>query len=258
MLDLAIVVPSRKRPHNMLTIRALLPSATVCVDEREATDYRDLVPTGQLLIHPPLDGYAVVVNWIMDAVKAPILVICDDDFLGIHCRTGSKRFITDADDIRVLIENMAQNCADLELSAFCFSRLAIKTMKMLAPDDFPIKPVGYLANLFGVMGPARHRKLEPGFAGRNAIDLTLRTLLEDRCIYCDLRFYADCGPVFSGRGGNVGIVTTEQWGASTKHLAEKWGKHVSFKSAGHFKKRLTKQVETMKVVVSRFNTRAQR
>ena len=37
-LDLAIVVPSRRRTHNMATSRLLLPTAIVCMDEREADD----------------------------------------------------------------------------------------------------------------------------------------------------------------------------------------------------------------------------
>jgi hypothetical protein len=53
-LDYAIVVPSRRRPHNMPTIRALLPTAMVCVDEREIADYQLFVPGERLLAHPPM------------------------------------------------------------------------------------------------------------------------------------------------------------------------------------------------------------
>ena len=43
-LDMTIVTPSRRRTHNMGTLRLLLPTARVCVDEREFDDYAAVVP----------------------------------------------------------------------------------------------------------------------------------------------------------------------------------------------------------------------
>jgi hypothetical protein len=79
------------------------------------------------------------------------------------------------------------------------------------------------------MGAARRRHYNADFFGRADVDWTLQTLLKDRCVYADVRFYFDCGPVFSGRGGNVGLVTPEIFERSSRALKHKWGRAVSFK-----------------------------
>lgn len=252
-LDYAIVVPSRHRTANMATIRALLPSAIICVDEREKDDYAPLVPADKLLLHPPLDGYALVVNWIMDAVKAPILIICDDDTRGVECRTGFKRYITDPEEVLAILENAAQCCQDLGLTAFAFSR-TINTA-MIQPDFEPVRPIAYLSNVFGVMGAARHRKMDPQFAGRNAIDITLETLLHDRCMYGEVRFYFDCGQIFSSKGGNVDLINAQVWGETTRRLVNKWGKAMTLKPPNFVK---SKAVDVMRITVSRKNKLAQK
>lgn len=73
-IDYQIVVPSRARTHNMLLIQQLLPSATICVDEREVEDYIKFVPREKLLVHPPIDFFAPVLNWILANTSAEILV----------------------------------------------------------------------------------------------------------------------------------------------------------------------------------------
>src|SRR4051812_19929863 len=108
MIDYAIVVPSRKRPHNMPLLRSLLPTASICIDEREAADYAPHVPADKLLLHPPMEGFPSVLNWMQEAVRNPILIEVDDDFRGVRVNTGSGRFITDPDEILAILENSAQ------------------------------------------------------------------------------------------------------------------------------------------------------
>jgi hypothetical protein len=55
-LDYKIVVPSRKRPHNMPVITGLLPTSLICIDEREEADYAPFVPKERLLLHPLWKG----------------------------------------------------------------------------------------------------------------------------------------------------------------------------------------------------------
>jgi hypothetical protein len=253
MLPYRIVVPSRKRSANMPTILRLLPTATICVDEREADDYAPHVPADQLLLHPPLEGFAVVVNWIIDAVAEPILVLCDDDLKGVISRMPPWRYIEDPDEILAIIENAAQCCEDLGLTTFAFSRTSNRAM--IKPDETPIRPISYLSNVFGIMGKARTRKMDPRFAGRNAIDLTLKTLLEDRVIFGDCRFYFDCGAIFAGTGGNVGLVTKERFRESTLALVEAWGKHVKTNPLP-FRKNFS--VDAMRIGVSRSNAQGQK
>lgn len=118
-LDYAIVVPSRKRAHNMQVVRALLPSAMICVDEREQADYASAVPADRLLLHPPMEGLPNVINWMMDTLPNAVLIEVDDDFTGVQVTTGSGRFITDPEEILAILENAAQACSDLQLTTFC-------------------------------------------------------------------------------------------------------------------------------------------
>jgi hypothetical protein len=108
---------------------------------------------------------------------------------------------------------------------------------------------------FGIMGNARKRKWRTDVPGRSDIDWTLRTMLLDRCVYADVRFFFDCGAVFSGRGGNVGLVSAQQFTDATRELRKTWGCHVSFKSPGYLKKR---EVASLSLKVSRTNKIAQR
>lgn len=252
-LDYAIIVPSRKRAHNMGTIKLLLPTATVCVDEREADDYAAVIPRPQLLVHPPLEGLPAVMNWIQDNVSAEILVEVDDDFQGIRVTTGSKRFITDSDEILAVIENGAQACQDLGLTVFCWSRTPNTTV--IHPDVRPIVPTQAVCAAFGLMGAARQRRYDTRLTGRADIDFALGTLLADRCLLADVRFFFDTGDTFAGRGGNVGVVTPEQFTAATRGLVERWGNALSIKPPGFAKKR---QVAPLRIAVSRTNKVAQR
>ena len=91
--------------------------------------------------------------------------------------------------------------------------------------------------------------------GRADLDWTLRTLLEDRCVYADVRFYFDCGAVFSGRGGNVGLISPKQFEEASRNIRRAWGKHISFKAPGFVKSR---EVVSAALRVSRSNKIAQR
>jgi hypothetical protein len=257
-LDIGIVVPSRRRPHNMPRIRELLPTAMVCIDERELAAYAPFVPSDQLLLHPPMDGFAVVCNWIMDNVANEILVFVDDDFHHVSVMTGWRRSgrggrITDPADILQIIENAARAAHDVGSSTFCFSRTNNSTLFDIGMKPATVKPI--LSNVFGIMGPARRRKMDPRFAGRNAIDLSIRTLLEDRFGYMDSRFYFDCGMIFGGQGGNVGLITTDKWVATTRLLKETWGAHVSLKRTALDTRG---KIDTMSIKVDRSNPRAQK
>lgn len=234
MIDYVIVVPSRKRSHNMPMLVELLPSAMICIDEREVEDYKPYVPADKLLVHPPLTGGAYVRNWILDNVEAEAVVMLDDDFSGIHCNTGSKRFLTDSEEILAIIENGAITCADLGLTTFCWSRTPNTTI--IHPDWRPVVPIQFVFGAFGLMGDALKRRYRTDMPGRADVDWTLQTLLHDRCVIADVRYYFDFGQVFSGRGGNVGLVTPDDFLRGSKLLKKTWGNSFSFKTSPWVKK----------------------
>lgn len=167
--------------------------------------------------------------------------------------TGSFRYITDPEEILGIIENGARACKDLELTTFCWS--ATGNRMFLKPDKIPLKPIQPIHHAFGLMGKARTRKWREDLPGRTAVDVTLTTLLLDRLLYADTRFWFDCGAVFAGRGGNVGLVDIERWKNSSRELKRTWGKSVSF-TRRQFGRR--HNVDSMSIQVTRSNPVAQK
>src|SRR5688572_765738 len=106
----------------MATIRALLPDAWVCVDEREAAEYKPACGD-RLVLHPPTTNNVQVRNWIIDHFQSPCLVMIDDDLRQVRLMVTGKR-TKDPADIRRIIENSAAICADVGLTAFCWNRNA--------------------------------------------------------------------------------------------------------------------------------------
>jgi hypothetical protein len=255
VIDYRIVVPSRKRPHNMETLRWLLPTATVLVDERERDDYKPFVPRELLATHPAFDGLPRCINYAMDTFTEPCLVFVDDDLQGVQCNVGRKRFLIDSEELLAVIENTMACCADLHMTTFCWSRTPNTTI--IRPDSRPIVPVQLAASAFGVMGAARRRHYDETLTARAAVDWTLRTQLHDRALYTDVRYYFDVGRIFSGAGGNVGVVTPESYKATTETILQRWGKHVSFKPPA-FAKKGKRASSAISIRVSRTNPAAQK
>jgi len=150
----------------------------------------------------------------------------DDDFELVKSMTGGCRTIRRHEEILSIIENGARVALDLGVSTFTWTRnynpIMVNAVAM------PFKPVGQLAGAFGVIGSAKHRLMDPACSGRNGPDLTLATLLVDRVIICDQRFYFQCGTMFGGIGGNTGLIDDQRFSLSTRRLKEKWGKHIVF------------------------------
>ena len=228
-----IVVPSRGRPDNCKTLLAMMPDAYICVDDREQKDYALHVPKKQLLVHPKSSGAPAARNWIIRNTTAPCLIQSDDDLVGVRCNVGSKRFLTDPDEVMSIIENAVTCCADLKLTTFCFSRTANTTI--VRPDERPFVPTQQVYGLWGVMGKARHRLYDETLKSRADLDWTMQTLLEDRIVLADVRFYFDFGSSFSGQGGQSGLVTPDDFKRSTEIVAKRWGTAISFKRPGWMK-----------------------
>ena len=81
----------------------------------------------------------------------------------------------------------------------------------------------------------------------------MQTLLDDRVLLCDCRWYFDHGPCFSGKGGNVGILQDDAWKASSEALFAKWGKYLG-KSVPCFRKTQSR-VDAMSIRDGRRNPR---
>ena len=253
MMRYQIVIPSRRRADTMKPLMALLPTAFICVDERERADYAAVVPKKRLLVHPPSSGAPAARNWIIQNTDAECLIQCDDDLKGVRTTVGSRRFLTDPDEILAVLENAMTACADLALTTFCFSRTANTTV--IRPAERPIVPTQQVYGCWGVMNAARHRLYDDTLKSRADLDWTLKTLLADRCVYADVRFYFDFGASFSGAGGNSGLVTADDFKTATETVAKRWGTAITFKRPGYMK---TGDTVAGKPAVKRANRLAKR
>lgn len=256
-LDYAIVVPSRRRAHNMPILLQVMPSAIICVEDSEESSYAPFVPKRQLLPHPPLDGKAQgVYNWILETIDNEIVIRMDDDFKQVYSNVGTQRRIRDPDEILAILENAARACKDLGLSVFCFSRTC--NTAVVRPNEKPIVPVQLAAGVFGVMNAARHRKMDLAMHSRADLDFSMQTLLSDRCLYADIRFYFDFGAAGAGAGGGVGLTTTTEMDGATRYLRKKWGRYVT-EPRDRPGKRTTKNMRPVKFKPNmRTNPRAHR
>ena len=253
METLRIVIPSRRRSQNIGHMLGLLPGATVCVAREEADAYRAVVPKKQLLLHDNLPGLVHIRNWLNESIQEDCLVQVDDDLRWVAALIGKSRKIVNPAVIAQIIANSHYIAADLDIGCFCWSRT--QNTVLLRPEFWPVRFVGPVSCSFGLRGAARSRQFDIKFEGRADFDFTLQTLLDDRILYCDTRFYFDHGRIFGGRGGNVGLIDSAKFDESGRLLAEKWGRFINRKAPGFVKK---KNVSTMGVRVSRKNPVAER
>jgi len=229
----------------------LFPTATVVVAKEEAADYATVVDKKRIVTHPNLLGYTKIFNWCQDHFKEECLFFVDDDVRAVRAimPPGSRKL--SSDDILVVIENAIQAIVDLDMSVCCFSRT--KNWTITDPWNAPIVPVQFPTVGFGIRGAARTRKSDESLIGRADMDWGLRTLRDDRAVYADIRFFFDNGAIFSGEGGNVGIVDEKHRERITQEIQRRWGRYVPTGNIGFQK---TREVVAMRISVLRKNSTA--
>jgi hypothetical protein len=219
--EYTIVVPSRARPGSVPKVLRLLPTAVVCIDDRERDDYAAVTPASQLLLHPPTETIGEVRQWILDEIPGPVVMI-DDDLRDVRPMVGVKRKpITDPDVIRVIIENGVRCATDLGLHLFSWNR---NPVPMYFQPNNPIEFAGPCAGAFGVIG--RKFRFDTSLIHGEDCDLTMQALLRDRVVLIDNRFYWQFGPVHQGEGGLQQIRTHEKIKADIDKLRKRWGSYL--------------------------------
>lgn len=231
MPSMQIVIPSRKRPHNVPHVSRLLPDAVWCVADAEADSYA--AQGAKVWPHPNIDGLVPTRNWILDNCEADCVVQIDDDFDCVWRLIGKAKRLRKPEDIAQIIDNAWTISEQLDIGVFCWSRT--RNTFLSEPVIKPFRFVQPIGSAYGMRGKARDRRLNPELVGRADCELTLETLRDDRILLCDSRFYFDFGYAFSGRGGNVGRVTETHMRQSEALLTQRWGKAISFKKQGYKK-----------------------
>ena len=218
------VIPSRKRPFDCLFAENLIPEATIVVHESEFKEYKEVLSTDKNLYTHKLDNIARIRQWILDEFKEECIVFVDDDLKFAQCHVGEKvRKITDENAIKQIIMNAAQIAKDLDISLFGFTRRP-------APMHFkPFDPFEFckslVAGTWGIIG--RKYRFDSNLTTREDIDISMQSLLEDRIMFIDTRFYFQHGNLVTrGEGGNQGVRTHKSEIKDMNIIANKWGKLV--------------------------------
>jgi len=218
-----LVIPSRGRADKIARILALLPTAIVCVDEREHLEYRKAIPVKKLWLHAPTGTLGEVRQWVLDNSQEEAVVMIDDDFRCVRTLVGRRtRKIVDPGAILQIIENGINVAADLGIHLFGWNR-CVMLRQFYAYD--PLSFGALASGAWGVVG--REHAVDVRLNLAESLDLTLTNLLENRIVLHDRRFYFDCGPTWKGTGGLQGIRTSTTEGQEKEWMAEKWGQYVS-------------------------------
>ena len=224
MQNYKIIIPSRKRAKLMKDVFKLIPYATVCIRKDDYEAYQSEVPNSQLVVIDKLvSNITETRQWILDHFTEETIIFFDDDFKSMRMRVGERqRKITDPDAIKQIVLNAANIAKDLNISLFGFA--ASPNPLLFKPFD----PVSFTTPAFGVWGVVGRRfRFDLNLVTREDIDYSMQVLLHDRILYCDQRFYPDCGIPWKGAGGDQGIRTTFTEASDRQILAEKWGGFLS-------------------------------
>lgn len=238
MVDLQVVIPSRRRAETCRHALTLVPDAIVSVAESEVPDYRDLPLTRPLLVHPDsVTGVAAVRRWVLETVPNQCVIIFDDDVMKVSCLVGrSPREITDPVAIARILENTAEIAAGIGAPLFSYAITA--NILEFRPWD----PFGFIK----VNGPCL------GFVGRRILpdlalhhntdcDLTLQTMLVGRYAWQDTRFMFE-HRIMTNVGGNRHMISEETWAQDRRYLARKWGAYVEDQVSGEVSRMVVKNI----------------
>lgn len=213
----------------MKTILGLFPTAIITVNQSNVHLFRNVVPRRQLLAHPDL-RLIETRNWILDNIDADCIVTFNDDVKTLHRMVGGGKTYRDPDVIKAVVENTAHCCNDLGLGLFGWSLTS--NASMIRPEIRPIRAAAPIsAHAWGITGPARERRLDTDFRGCGDFDFTLQSLLDDRAVYCDTRWYFNCGGMSRGQGGQTGELGVQEFDDGQINLRRKWGNYVGTSAA---------------------------
>ena len=236
-LQYRIVIPSRKRVEKARAVLRLVPTAVVYVDEREYDDYARVLGQAKVVAHAPTENCPAVRNCMQDDFEEPCLVQIDDDLKGVErltipARGASKARrrlvgppqIRHSDTILQIIENGVRVAMDLDVGMYGWNRSGLPLYYF--PGE-PFLLVAPICNSFLIRGRARWRRFDEDLSGRAALDVVLRALKEDRIVLQDRRFYFNQGSVYSGAGGNVDLLSGEQFAFATREIAKRWPGYIT-------------------------------
>jgi len=246
--QIALVIPSRGRAHNVERMEALLPGASWAVPTDEVDAYRDAGAATVIGEPKAFSSMAAKRQWILSAFEAPVVFQCDDDLQHVLCLVGRKpRKVTEPEAIRAIIHQAAVCALDAGIVGFGFNRNP-KPMQF-KPHDF-IGMTAPLCAAFGITEPGK-KWFDHSLISREDVDMTLTMLLKRRIVWADNRFYFHFGDTWSGDGGLQLVRTKKRDEADVARVARKWGANVSLGGGNRNAQWATKKRGAMSIRVPR-------
>ena len=220
-----LIVPSKGRSDTIgKHTLALMPWATVLVDEDEAEDYEGVVPAGQLMTHPGITPIVKILNWVLDTVVDDVVVIADDDITALIALPGWRvRRYRDPDVARGVLEGTAQCAMDAGAGLFGFNQ---NDFQLYFDPQEPFRLARWIGSVIGFVGDHGLRYDENCSLHEDA-DLALQALMRQRIVWCDNR-WRFTNLRFTNAGGNTGHRTKAREEAEREYLKEKWGRYIRF------------------------------
>jgi hypothetical protein len=236
-LELRVVIPSKGRSE---TIRkhtlSLFPDATVLVDEAERDTYAQVVDEGRLITHPGVQPAVRILNWILDNVKADVVVIADDDLIDLRAMPGwsPRRYKGDPEAARQVLEATAQCAIDAGCGLFGFSQ---NEHPLFFRPQEPFRLNRWIGSVIGFVGDHGLRYDENVTLHEDA-DLSLQALMRHRIIWCENR-WCFVPLRLTNAGGNTGARSADRDAEERIYLKEKWGRYIAFTTRPSWGKRQT-------------------
>ncbi len=223
MRDYVICVPSRRRSAVFSPLVRALRRVRVIVDEVEWETYAAARLGVEITTHPGLPTIGAIRQWILDHTAEACVVMIDDDLQRVCPLVGtSRKPITEPAVVQRIIENGVNGAADLGLSLFGWSR---NPNPAFFSSHNPFSSVSPCASAFGVIG--RRIRFDESLQHGEDIDFTLKTLMVDRIVLNDHRFYFDVGLMGARAGGLQGVRNTEKIKADIETLSRRWGSYIN-------------------------------
>lgn len=215
-LSIRIVILSRGRPDSIITTKLFPEWVEVIVPESEKQLYESVIKNPILTTPDNIIGLGMLRNWCLDNLPERSIVMVDDDISKFYCLTGElTKAVKDPEEVVQIIINTCVMSRDAGCKVFGFNQTDIRKYKGYEP--FNLKT--WVGTIIGV-NDRKYRFIDNKF--KVDIDYCMQSLLVDRIVWVDTRYYAsnkkDCN-----RGGNATFRTKEGFHDAIKKLKDKWG-----------------------------------
>lgn len=218
-LDVAVVIPSRKRPEVLVKRTDRLVHGYHLFHAGGGYDQFTYHSIRQYEVPEPILGLAAVRNYILRQLPHRVVVFIDDDVTKLAWVHSTHYVYLDPAQVQLMIMNLVVNADDLGAHVFGISENDIRKSSALVPFRFR----AVVGGLIGVIG----RDL--WFDERNRLkvdyDFCLQSMVKDRLLLKDHRYFLaqDRNTL---AGGNMEFRSRDAEQNEIANLVSWWGSDV--------------------------------